>query len=185
MLRCSSGYRECFIKIMYYKIENKNCEVYKNLHDLRIKELAIEDENEVAIKEKTGLNFENSFGNHGQQNFRRVTQYSGLVFTEPEKVDGKIWIRHKEHSGVFVPNRKTKVGREMSDFLSNGLKASNYDRVIEILELEELRRFTLPFVEVVGEVIIIFLGDGHEPKNENVIEITKREFNDIRKQHCR
>ena len=107
------------------------------------------------------------------------------MFTEPEKVDGKIWIRHKEHSGVFVPNRKTKVGREMSDFLSNGLKASNYDRVIEILELEELRRFTLPFVEVVGEVIIIFLGDGHEPKNENVIEITKREFNDIRKQHCR
>ena len=42
------------------------------------------------------LNFENSFGNHGQQNFRRVTQYSGLVFTEPEKVDGNALDRWKK-----------------------------------------------------------------------------------------
>lgn len=37
---------------MYYKIENKECEVYKQLHELRKKEIQISKDNETAIEEK-------------------------------------------------------------------------------------------------------------------------------------
>jgi hypothetical protein len=166
---------------MYYKIENKECKVYQELHALRTEELKIEKENIKAIEEKTGLKWGNSFGHHGQQNFRRVTSYMGFEFKEPEKVDLKIWKVSKNENVLYVPNTRTKLGREMQEFLNNGLKGSRYDKVIKILKLDKLRKFTFPFVEITkNENIIIFLGDGHEPKDENVIEITKREFQDNR-----
>jgi len=169
---------------MYYKIENKECEVYKKLHELRTYEKQIEKENIEAIIEKVGLEWEMEFGHTGQQNFRRVSSLMGFGFLEPEKVDLKTWKRHKEHQDIFIPNTRTKSGREMQEFLSNGLKKSRYDKVLKILKLEELRKFTFPFVEIVkNENIIIFLGDAHEPKDKNVVEITKREFNELRQQH--
>jgi len=72
---------------MYYKIENKESEVYKKLHEQRTKEEQMELKNTASIIEKTGLNFTNFLGRRGQQNFRRVTSYSGFEFIEPEKVD--------------------------------------------------------------------------------------------------
>ena len=167
---------------MYYKIENKDSKVYQELYALRTKEIQIEKDNIKAIEEKTGMTWENSFGNHGQQTFRRVTSYSGFEFKETEKIDTKIWKQHKEHKELYVPNTRTKLGREMQEFLNNGLQGSRYDKVIEILDLEELRRFTFPFVEIVDDLIIVFLGDDHEPKDENVIEITKKEFQSLREE---
>ena len=164
---------------MYYKVTNKESDVYKKLHALRTQELQIEKDNKKAIEEKTGLKFKTYLGYSGQQNFRRVTQYQGFVFTSPDDVDLKIWKRDNEHKDVFVPNRKTKVGREMSEFLSNGLNGSRYDKVWEILKLEHLRRFTFPYVEIVNDIIVIFLSDNQEPKNKDVIEITKKEFNEL------
>ena len=164
---------------MYYKIENKKSKVYKELFDLRIKEYAIQDENEIAIKDKSGSDFKNFFGDAGQQNFRRVRQYTGFEFIEPEKINAKIWKRHEKHNEIFIPNRKTKLGREMAEFLLNGLKGSKYDNVINILNLKSLRKFTLPYFEIYGDVILIYLSDGHEPTDENVIEITKREFKQL------
>lgn len=161
---------------MYYKIENKECEVYKKLHQMRTEEIQIGKDNEKAIEEKTGLKFETFLGHSGQQNFRRTTQYIGFKFTEPERVDLKIWQRDKEHPEIFVPNKRTKLGREMAEFLANGLKGSIYSKPIKILGLPEQRRFTFPYVEIFGDLILIYLGNNGEPKDENVIEITKREF---------
>jgi hypothetical protein len=165
---------------MYYKITNKDCDVYQKLHELRTKELKMEEENIQAITEKTGLKWDNSFGHHGQQNFRRVSSYSGFEFKEPEKVDLKIWKIHPEHNTIFVPNLRTKLGREMEEFLRNGLKSSKLRLVLEILKLEDLRKFSFPFLGIVkDEIILLFVDDNHEPKDENVIEITKREFNEL------
>lgn len=165
---------------MYYKIENKESEVYKKLHEQRTKEEQMELKNTASIIEKTGLNFTNFFGRRGQQNFRRVTSYSGFEFTEPEKVDLKIWKRHKEHTEIFVPNTRTKLGREMQEFLNNGLEGSRYDVINDILGLEDLRRFTFPFVEIVGEKIILYVDDQYDLNDKDIIEITKREFNELR-----
>ena len=41
---------------MYYKIENKECEVYKKLHQMRTEEIQIGKENEKAIEEKRAAN---------------------------------------------------------------------------------------------------------------------------------
>lgn len=161
---------------MYYKIENKDCEVYKKLHEMRTKELLISEENKQAIRDKSGLDFESFLGHSGQQNFRRVTQYTGFKFTEPEKVDLKIWQSDKTHSKIFVPNRRTKQGREMEKFLLNGLKGGHFTEPLEIMGLEHPRRFTFPFIEIAGEVILLYLDDQMEPKDENIIEITKCEF---------
>jgi hypothetical protein len=169
------------LTIMYYKIENKDCKVYQELHALRTHEKQIEKENIEVITEKVGLEWKMEFGHTGQQNFRRVSLLMGFGFLEPEKVDLKIWKRHKDHNEIFVPNTRTKLGREMQDFLSNGLKSSSYNKVLKILKLEQLRKFTFPFVEIVKDgIIIIFLGDSHEPKDKNIVEITKHEFQDLR-----
>lgn len=161
---------------MYYKIENKESRVYKELYKLRMAELQILKDNLKEIENRIGLEFGNFLGDTGQQNFRRVTQYRGFEFLEPDKVDLKIWQKHKSHQNIFIPNTRTKVGREMSDFLLNGLKSSSFDDVFDILKIKHARSFILPFMDIAKDVVILFLDDNHNPKDSNVIEITKTEF---------
>lgn len=164
---------------MYYKITNTKSNVYKKLHELRTKERQIMKNNLAAIEEKVGLKFKTFLGHNSQQNFRRVPQFTGFKFLNPEKVDLNVWKIDKEHKDIYVPNRKTKVGREMAEFLLNGLEGSRYDAVFDILELEHLRKFSFPYVEICGKTITIFLGNDFEPKDKNLIEITKKEFDKI------
>ena len=161
---------------MYYKIENKECEVYKKLHAMRTEELSIHIQNRNAIHERVGLKFEKFLGYGGQQNLDRCTTYQGFRFIEPDKVDPKVWIPSKKHDGIYVPNKRTNAGRDMANFLSTGLKHSWYKRPLEILEIEEGERFTFPYVEICGDIILLFLDDDQNPKDDNVIEITRTEF---------
>lgn len=172
------------IKVMYYKITNKQSEVYKKLHKLLEHEQKIGEENRKAVNKKVGYKFEKFLGYIGQQNMQRTTQYSGFVFIlEPnESIDTKVWKSSKEHAGCYVPNTRTAVGREMSDFLSNGLQKSNFQKVFSILNLKLYGKFTFPFVKIAPgskNTIILYLDDNNEPKDENVIEITKREFDKL------
>lgn len=167
---------------MYYKITDQSSEVYQKLHKLRSAELQMEKENKKAIEAKTGMTWDVYLGDPKQQHFRRVCQFYGFKFHQSEKVDTKIWKKDKKHPGIWVPNTRTKAGREMQQFLSNGLKASPYYEVFEILRLQSLGRFTFPFVEICDGVIILYLGDNHRPKDLSVIEITSVEFDSIREQ---
>lgn len=162
---------------MYYKIENKECEVYKKLHKMRTEELRIEEENKQLITEKTGLNWENFLGHKGQQQFGRVTTYNGFVFTEPEKVNLKIWKLHSEYKDCFVPNNRTKLGREMNDFLNNGLNKGHwFNDVYDNLGIESpMGRFTFPYVEICNDIIVLYLDDKTVLADENIIEITSKE----------
>lgn len=162
---------------MYYKIEDQTSEVYKQLHVLRIKEKEILDENLKLVKEKVNLEFNEVLGHHGQQTFRRTTEYRAFEFTDPLLVSLAIWKPCKDHKGFFEPNRKTKLGREMNQFLMNGLKSSSALLVFDILELEMPSRCVLPYVEIQNDCIYLFLDDKLEPKQESVIEITRKEFN--------
>lgn len=167
---------------MYYKIENKECEVYKKLHELRTSEIKIKEENEKAIQERIGdLTYERYLGYSGQQNFRRVPQYTGFAFLNTEKVDSKIWKLDDKRDGLYIPNKKTKLGREMAEFLLNGLKGSRYNKIFEILGFDrEIGKFTFPYVEICdNENIVVYLGDKEEPNDPNLIEITKKEFDTL------
>lgn len=164
---------------MYYKIENKDCEVYKKLYELRASELRIETANKKAIAAKIGLEWVAMYGYEGQQNFLRTSIYLGFEFLYPEKADLKIWKRDKENPEILIPNTATKAGREMKKFLQNGLQRSDYSKVFEILNLEHHGRFTFPFVEIAFDMILVYLGDKHIPKDINLIEITSKEFDKI------
>lgn len=52
---------------MYYKIENKESEVYKRLHEMRTKEHQMAKDNIEAINQKVGLEWETYLGHSGQQ----------------------------------------------------------------------------------------------------------------------
>lgn len=165
---------------MYYKIENKDCEVYKKLYELRTNELQIEKENIKLIEQKTGLTWKNYFGHGGQQNFRRVTSYTGFAFNEVEKINFKIWKKHKDFDNVFIPNNKFNKGKQMSNFLNNGLKGSNFMTVLDILKIEfPHSRFTFPYVEINNDIILMFLDEIIEINNKDIIEITKKEFYEL------
>jgi hypothetical protein len=111
-----------------------------------------------------------------------VTEYAGLVFAKPDKVDLKVWKANKEHDGLFEPNRRTKVGREMSEFLLNGLQGNKFTNLLDALKMDFPHgRFSFPWMEICGEVIILFLHGEPEIKDKNVIEITKREFDELAK----
>tara|TARA_R110002096_G_scaffold129211_1_gene277884 strand:+ start:4057 stop:4587 length:531 start_codon:yes stop_codon:yes gene_type:complete len=161
---------------MYYKIEDQACEIYKQLHALRIKEKEMLDENLKLVKERVNLEFDQVLGYHGQQSFRRTTEYRAFQFTEPVLASLAIWKPCKDHKGFFEPNRRTKLGREMNQFLMNGLKSSSAIAVLDILELEMPSRCVLPYVEIENDCIYLFLDDKLEPEQESVIEITRKEF---------
>lgn len=167
---------------MYYKITNQSSEVYQKLHQLRSRELQIEEENKKAIEAKTGMSWDVCLADSKQQQFRRVTQYFGFQFHQTDQVDTKIWKKHKKYPQIWEPNTRTKAGQEMNRFLRNGLDSSPYDEVFEILQLESLSRFTFPFVEICDETIILYLGDKHRPKDPNVVEITSVEFESLQEQ---
>lgn len=162
---------------MYYKIVNKESEVYQKLHAMRSEELQFEKDNVKAIEEKTGHKWTTFFGREGQQTFGRVNEYAGFVFTEPEKVDPIIWKKHPEHNKTFIPNPKTKAGREMKKFLNNELKGNWFGKVYDKLGVSRpMGRFTFPYVEICGETIVMYFDDKIEFTDENIIEITKTEF---------
>jgi len=164
---------------MYYKIENKNCELYKKLHEMRSNELRMEIENKDAIKEKTGLEWIAIIGKYGQQNWNRVTVYQGFEFKDKSKVDPKIWKPSNRFPECHVPNTRTKVGREMADFLGSGLKGFAFTKALRILGLHTTGRFQFPFIEISDDLIIMCLDKQHQPEDHNVIEITSVEFNNV------
>ena len=162
---------------MYYKIENKECEVYKQLHELRTKELRINSENLEKINSRISLDWDKFSGSNSQQNWDRVKRYSGFGFTDKSVVDLSVWKEGKD--GIFYPNKRTKAGRSVEEFL-NKLETSSFKSVLDILNLEWLNKITFPYVEIVEDCIILFLGDNHIPKDLNIIEITSKEFEALR-----
>ncbi|PRY90611.1 hypothetical protein [Mongoliibacter ruber] len=169
---------------MFYKVTRKSSAAYKKLHALRTRELQIDKDNKKAIKEKTGLDYQKYFGTSTNQTFTRTLIYSGFVFKNPEKVDTKTWKRDSNLPDVFVSNTRYKLGREIREFLQ-GLPSSNYSYVLEAASIEEgiYGKFTIPYMEICCDIILLFLDDKHIPTDPNIIEITSKEFEAIRDQH--
>lgn len=162
---------------MYYKIINKESEIYKKLYELRSKELSTAKDNLEKIEAKVGLKFDKNLGYPGQT-FHRIRRYIGFEFVEPDKIDKNIWKEAPENPGIYIPNRRFAKGREMAEFLAS-LPCGTFSEVFEIFGFRLHGRFYHPYVEIVGDVIILFLDDKHEPNDDNVIEITKKEFNQL------
>lgn len=162
---------------MFYKITNKESELYKKLHELRTNERKIDKENNAAVKQLVGDDWDHFSGWEGQQNFHRVTMYSGFAFKHPENLPPKTWKKHKEYEDIYVPDRRTKNGRAIAEALDD-LPHSSVIYVFEILEMEMSGRFVFPYIEICDdETIVLFVDDKFdlEKKFPDVVEITKKE----------
>lgn len=165
---------------MFYKIVNEDSEIYKNLKELRIEEIEIEEENRKRIKNKIPYKWNRFLGYKGQQNFSRVTTYCGFEFEDADNIDLKIWKQDNINTSFYTPNARTKTGREMRDFLNNDLKTSSLFKLMDILGCELGGRFSFPYIDVCNDIIVMYLDEKWNPKDENLIEITSKEFNQIR-----
>lgn len=171
---------------MYYKIINTESKVYQELHALRTEELEIERKNEESVKNVCGPDWDGFLGKAGQQNYQRVTQYTGFAFKRPDRLPEKTWKQHKEYPEIYVPDTRTKNGKMIKKFLDE-LPHSSITKVLSILGCELAGQFTFPFVEIGKEgTIAFYMSDRFDEtlrKNDDIIEITSKEFEEILETH--
>lgn len=164
---------------MYYKMINADSPKYKELRAFREKEIKIEAENKKAIEEIVKLDFDKFKGRQGQASFERVTSWSGFLFKEPDKVDSNTWREDPENKGGYIPNKRRKEGKAMAKKLES-MPGSSLFHFIHLLGIEMTGRFSFPFLFVCGDTLLFYIDDAFEPKDEDFIEITKKEFEETR-----
>ena len=89
-----------------------------------------------------------------------------------------MWKEDVKRKGLFYPSKRTKAGKEMQKFL-NSLDSYSAFRLLDEIGIDYYGEFHTPFLEVVGDAVVVQLDDKHEPKDENFIEITKKEAFDL------
>jgi hypothetical protein len=168
---------------MYYKVTDKNCEIYKNLFSLRKQEIKFDEQNLKEVQEKVKIDWIDFDGNVSQKSYTRVIEYYGFKFTYPNQVDLTIWKRNKEKNGFYYPNKRTKKGREMDYFLNNGLKKSDFRKILKILDIDFEYGVmpNYPYLELFGDTLLMYLGDATKVRHKDVIEITSEEYFVIKK----
>lgn len=164
---------------MYYKMTNVDSPQYKELREFRENEIKIEVENKKTIQDIVKHDFDKFRGRQGQASFDRVTRWSGFLFKEPDKVDSNVWRTDPENKGGYLPNKRTKQGKEMAKQLES-MPSSSLFTFIELLEIEMTGRFSYPFLFVCGDTLLFYIDDAFEPKGKDFIEITKKEFEETR-----
>ena len=108
----------------YYKVDNKNCDLFKKASDF----LAMEKEL-IEIQKKTVEEKVPKFSHYqGVREFTRVNRYVGFVFDDQENIDKKVW-KTKEVDGKMLstPNLRTKAGKEMEEFLRSFKRTTYWD----------------------------------------------------------
>lgn len=161
---------------------NKESDIYKVLHKQRTKELAAKKENNKILKELIPYKWEQYLG-WKDNSFGRIPAYFGFKFENLEEIDKNIWKQDKNNPAYYVPNKRTKAGKEMAVKLDR-LKRFSFYRIWEMLEISnETGSKSVPFLEIAGDILLLFLDDSQNPKDQNVVEITKREFIQIFKEN--
>ncbi len=162
---------------MHYKIENVNSSLYKKLYDFRLKERQIDDDNLKLIIKKFGSDYTSYLGN--RQVWKRCKTYKGFEFIDKINING--WKACEDAPEIFIPNKKSKIGRKIQAFL-DALPTTTVIDLLDLLDIELTDfSFKFPFLEIVDEgVLILFLDKNHIPSaDENLIEISKKEFDDL------
>lgn len=161
---------------MYFIIRNKESVYYKNLHALRTKEIRMDEDNLKAIKDRVKLDFKDYVGYRSQETLSRTAEYIAFLFTEPEKVDLKLWKPDRHFPKFYGPNRYTAKGRELDQFLKT-LPRSYFGEVYSALDKTvDDQKFKLPLVYIREEGIVFFIDNKVEFNHVDIVEITSTEF---------
>ena len=108
----------------YYKVEDVDSDLYKRASEFLDMEKELINVQKRAIEKKVP---KFSFYK-GSMGFERVIRYIGFVFDNQENIDKKVW-KTKEVDGkmLSVPNNRTKVGKEMKEFLDSFKRTTCWD----------------------------------------------------------
>lgn len=117
----------------YYKVDNKNCELFKKTSDFLSMEEELIEIQKKSVEEKVP-----KFSHYqGRRGFTRIIRYVGFVFDDQENIDKKVW-KTKEVDGKMLstPNLRTKAGKEMEEFLKSFKRTTCWD-VDRLLGIEK------------------------------------------------
>lgn len=119
----------------FYKIEQKEDGLFKKANEFLDMEEELRNTQKNAIESKIP-----EFSKYqGESGFHRIVRYNGFVFDDQENIDPKVW-NTKEVDGKMLstPNRRTKVGRAMDEFLRSFKRTTCWD-VDRLLGIDKTR----------------------------------------------
>lgn len=176
---------------LYYKVENKDSNLYKRANEFLSMEEKLREIQKKTIESKVP-----KFSKYrGEKGFNRIVRYAGFVFDDKESIDPKVW-KTKEENGVMLstPNLRTKVGRAMNEFLRSFKRTDvwDVDRLLFIDEKSICGTYYPADLFVFNERIYIIIDsqfrDVFEKNNTDIIEITNGEMTkviDDYNKHCK
>lgn len=169
---------------MFYKIIKKSSIIYKRLRSIRENELRIERENRIKVEAMLGFPITKFVGRYQQATFERVTTYSGFIFPDGMTPDPKAWRPSKEYRNVYVPNQRTKEGRNIVKVLRSLETSVSPLDIWEILGVENYNgSFNFPRIYLCGNILLVYIDEQQTPNNPDLVEITKTEFDKILKKY--
>lgn len=109
---------------IYYKVENKDSELFRKASDFLAMEERLSEEQKAAVIAKVP-----KFKTYrGEKGFDRIVKFTGFVFDDPQNIDSKVWKTEKVDGKMLsTPNRRTKAGREMWNFLCSFERTTMWD----------------------------------------------------------
>lgn len=159
---------------MYFKIENKESELYKNVMAYIEKRRQQQKDNYDAVNKYFGFDFTNllMYG-RGMNSLNSIFGVVSENIIEGMKPD-------KCFENAQVPNLRTKKGKEHRRFF-NSLPNWSFHKEHDLFPLKErgsVGRFTLPYLDEINDVIFVRIDDKFKPEETiDFIEITTSEFN--------
>lgn len=164
----------------FYKVEDSQSALHKKCCEFLDMEKELTEKQKNTIEEKLP-----KFSKFKcVRGFTRIVRYVGFVFDDQEHIDAKVW-KTKEQDGYMlsIPNRRTKAGREMDDFLANFKRTNcwDVDRILDINKTCTNGSFYPANFFRHNDCIYIMIDsqfkDVFEQNNPEVMEITFGEIN--------
>lgn len=160
---------------MYYKITDKDSNLYKEIRALREEERRMDEENLAAINKRIPYKWIDARGRCQIGPFR-TNICRIFIFEDSENVDPEIWEKHPDYPGYFRPNEQTQPGKEMYRFLNEELPTIPISRLYNILGMPWSDKWQFPFLELVVDTLLLFVDDRIVLREPCFIEITSVEF---------
>ena len=163
----------------FYKIEQKEDGLFKKANEF----LDMEEELRNTQKNTIETQLPKFSKYRGKKGFNRIVRCTGFVFDDQENIDPKVW-NTKEVDGEMLstPNRRTKAGRAMDEFLKSFKRTTGFD-VDDLLGINEtsfVGSFYHSSLFRYNDCIYIIIDTKYrnefERNNPNAIEITYGEM---------
>ena len=171
--------KNMILEQLYYKVENKDCDLFKRANVFLAKEEELREIQRKTIESKVP-----KFSKYkGEKGFNRIVIYTGFVFDDKESIDPKVW-KTKEDNGEMLstPNLRTKKGKAMNEFLRSFQRTTAWDvdRLLAIDGKSIYGSFYPANLFRFNECIYILIDsqfrDVFEKNNTDIIEITNGEM---------